>query len=67
MARLQDDVEQLRTEAVSPVCALDISLPSPATAASILNPAATCFSPMLLESGDVSPCPPMSVHSTDTM
>ena len=67
MARLQDDVEQLRTEAVSPVCVFDISLPSPSTAASILNPAATCFSPMLLECGDVRPCPLMSVHSTDTI
>ena len=66
MARLQDDVEQLRTETVSPVTVLDISLPSPSTAASILNPAATCFSPMSLESGDLSPCPPMSVNSLDT-
>ena len=66
MARLQDDVEQLRTETVSPVAVLDISLPSPSTAASILNPAATCFSPMSLESGDLSPCPPMSVNSLDT-
>ena len=60
MTRLQNNVEQLRTETVSPVTMvtlLDISLPSPSTAASILSPAATCFSPMLLESGDVSPCP----------
>ena len=68
MARLQDDVEQFRTERVSPVTVLDISLPSPSTAASILNPAATCFSPtcMLLESGDLSPCRPLSVNSMDT-
>ena len=44
----------------------NVSLPSPPTAASILNPAATCFSPMLLESGDLSPCRPLSVNSMDT-